>query len=252
MSMVFQPDGSKGVHDVILKKGEFVDAARGDRRVPYKIYLPDAPDLETLPVVLWSHGFGGSRDGASFLSRFLASHGIMMVHMTHVGTDTSLWEGRPGHPWDILRKAKVSRATTIHRFMDVPFVIDQLYEWCAEHLDIAGAANLDGIGMSGHSFGALSTQVAAGQMFPDENEVYRLYGDPRIVAGISYSPVPIDHLGPDDAKNVIAPEGIYGGIDRPMMYMTGTEDSSPIGGAPYTHRRVVFDHTAHDLSLIHI
>ena len=90
---------AQGSHKVLVSKGEWGDASRGGRVVPYKIYTPDLAAGETAPVVLWSHGFGGSRDGASFLSRYLASHGYHIVHLTHIGTDTSLWEGKEGHPW---------------------------------------------------------------------------------------------------------------------------------------------------------
>ena len=57
---------------VLLKRGEFVDSDRDDRVVPYKIYYPVEHDLKKMPVIVWSHGFGGSRDGASFISRFIA------------------------------------------------------------------------------------------------------------------------------------------------------------------------------------
>jgi len=229
---------------VLLKRGEFVDSARGGRVVPFKIYHPADFDGGTCPVILWSHGFGGSRDGASFLSRYVAAFGYVIVHMTHVGTDSSLWEGKPGHPWDILRKAKVERATTLNRFRDVAFVLDQLKGWADENPEPGAFMDFERVGMSGHSFGALSTQVAAGQMFPDEDETYISLKEERIKAAISYSPVPIDHLGPDDAVNPIAPGQIYGPIDVPILYMTGTEDSSPIGGADYTHRFVVYEESS--------
>lgn len=227
---------AQGSHKVLVSKGEWGDASRGGRVVPYKIYTPDLAAGETAPVVLWSHGFGGSRDGASFLSRYLASHGYHIVHLTHIGTDTSLWEGKEGHPWDILRKTKVSRDVTLLRFTDIGFVLDEL-----RGHELAARMDFDRVGMSGHSFGALSTQVALGQRFPNEDEAYQSFAVVGIKAGIAYSPVPIDHLGPDDVE-AVSPDEIYGGIDRPVLMMTGTEDSSPIGGAPYTHRFVVFDH----------
>lgn len=231
---VIPEDGS---HKVLISKGIWVDTNRDEREVPYKIYYPEISDNQKTPVIFWSHGFGGSRDGASFISRYLASHGYHIVHMTHVGTDSSLWEGKPGHPWDILRETKISRAVTLNRFHDVSFVLQTL-----KQAHIAERMDFTRLGMSGHSFGALSTQVALGQSFPNEDYKYISLGVDSIKAGIAYSPVPIDHLGPDDPGQVIAPEDIYGGIDRPVLLMTGTEDSSPIGGAPYTHRFPVFDH----------
>ena len=227
-------------YKVLLKKGEFVDAGRGDRVVPYKIYHPVDHDLQSMPVIIWSHGFGGNRDGAGFLSRFLAGQGYTIVHLTHHGTDSSLWEGKDGHPWDILRKAVVSRETTLDRFKDVPFVLDQLPEWAAENHEIGQYMDFDNIGMSGHSFGAMTTQVMAGQMFPDENGKLISMKEPRFKAGILYSPVPIRHLVNEEPE-----VHIYGPIDIPLLHMTGTEDESPLEGFGYERRLVVHDYTAH-------
>lgn len=225
-------------HRVVLKRGEFVDSARGGRAIPYKIYHPIDHGLEKVPVILWSHGFGGNRDGASFLSRFLSSHGFVIVHMTHAGTDSSLWEGKPGHPWDILRQVKISRAVTLHRMKDVPFVLDNLPDWVAQNPDV-GVLDFENVGISGHSFGAMTTQVMAGMLFPDEKKVLQDMSEPRFKAGIVYSPVPIAHL--TDAPH----EQVYGGIDIPLLHMTGTQDVSPLEGYGYKHRLLVRDHAGH-------
>lgn len=239
----------EGPHKVILKRGEFTDETRHNedgsvRVVPFKIYHPAEADGETFPIIIWSHGFGGNRDGAGFISRYVASHGYVIVHITHHGTDSSLWEGKEGHPWDILRQTKVTRPTTVNRFKDIPFVLDSLKTWADDNADIGAMMDFDHIGMSGHSFGALSTQVAAGQLFADENEELQSMRDERIKAGILYSPVPVaDHLL-DKIKDLDG-TNIYNTIDIPLMHMTGTDDDAPIGGADYTHRLKVFDDSGH-------
>ena len=35
-----------------------------------------------------SHGLGGSHEGYAYLGRHLASHGYVVVHVTHLGSDT--------------------------------------------------------------------------------------------------------------------------------------------------------------------
>jgi len=245
--MFWNPDITleDGPYKVLLKRGEFVDLVRNGREVPYKIYYPVDHGLEKMPVILWSHGFGGNRDGASFLSRYLASYGYVLVHMSHIGTDSSLWEGKDGHPWDILRQTKVSRETTFNRLYDVPFVLDQLKEWALDHPEIGDYMDLENVGMAGHSFGALSTQIAAGQLIPNSEGELTSIRDARIRAGILYSPVPIGHMV-DDHHDGAVQSNIYQPIAIPLLHMTGTEDASPIGGAPYTHRFVVYDQTGHD------
>lgn len=224
---------------VLLKRGEFTDLSRDARSVPYKIYHPEGADLTNSPIILWSHGFGGNRDGASFLSRYLAGQGYTLVHITHLGTDSSLWEGKPGHPWDILRNAKITRETTVNRMLDIPFVLDQLPIWAKENPEIGNIMDFSKIGMSGHSFGAMTTQTMAGMKFPTLSDELTLLRDERLTCGIAYSPVPIDHL--TDAPH----SEVYGSINIPLFHMTGTQDESPLEGYGYEHRFLVRDHANH-------
>lgn len=236
-----------GSHKVVLKRGEFVDHSRGGRIVPYKAYVPTDHGLDRVPVILWSHGFGGNRDGAAFISRYLASYGYVLFHMTHDGTDSSLWEGKPEHPWDVLRKVKIGRETTLARFHDVPFVMDQLPQWVAEQDEIKDSADISRFGMSGHSFGAMTTQVMAGQMFPNaQNELISLRDD-RISCGVLYSPVPIAHLAGD-----VPPADLYSSIDIPLLHMTGTDDSSPLEDFGYEQRLIIHKHADHPEQYIQV
>ncbi|MCB1650490.1 MAG: hypothetical protein KDI46_00390 [Alphaproteobacteria bacterium] len=238
-------------YKVLLKRGEFVDETRRNddgsvRVVPYKIYYPVEHGLERMPVIFWSHGFGGNRDGASFLSRALAGRGYILVHLTHPGTDSSLWEGQEGHPWDILQKTKVSRTTTINRLLDVPFVLDQLPAWAEENPEAGDAMDFAALGMSGHSFGAMTTQAMAGMKFPHADGTLHSYREPRFKAGILYSPVPIAHL--TDAP----PEEVYAAIDMPLLHMSGTEDDSPLEEFGYKDRIIVHKYSQHPQQYLHV
>ena len=226
-------------YKVLLKRGEFVDPKRQNRAVPYKIYYPVDHGLEQMPVILWSHGFGGNRDGASFLSRFLAAQGYILVHLTHIGTDSSLWEGKDGHAWDILQKVKITRETTLNRMYDVPFVLDELEKLKTNDPEFGAFMDLNKIGMSGHSFGAMTTQVMAGMLFPDHDHALQNMRDDRISSGILYSPTPIGHL------TDFSPDKIYSAIDIPLFHMTGTEDASPLESYGYEYRLVIHEHAGH-------
>lgn len=229
-------DPESGHHKVMIARGKFIDDARDNRDVPFKIYYPVNHDMTYLPVILWSHGLGGSADGAAFLARFLASYGYVIVNIQHRGTDSTLWEGKPGHPWDVIRETKIPRSASLDRFKDVPFVMDQLPQWTKENPEIGQHMDLSNCGMSGHSFGALTTQVIAGQRFPDEDEKLIRTPDERFKAGILYSPVPISYLTDADGDT------LYGDITMPLFHMTGTEDSSPVEKFDYTHRMKIYEH----------
>ena len=101
----------------------------------------------TLPLVVFSHGYGGERRQSTFFCTHLASHGYVIAAMDHVG-NTAV---------ELLSGLAAGDAESINRFMqsrpfDASFVIDQM---------LAGASDLDidedRIGMSGHSFGGWTT-----------------------------------------------------------------------------------------------
>ena len=221
-------------YEISLVRGVLVDESRNGRRVPYKVYVPRDIDGKN-PAVIWSHGLGGSRDGAGFISRFLASHGIFVINIQHDGTDTSMWMGKPGHPWDAIRATKVTWDHTYQRILDVPFVLDSLL---AGHIEdeILGKIDLDRLGMSGHSYGALTTQVMAGQTLVSPSGDTLRFHENRLKAKLAYSPAPSDFQDKGGLP--------YEGINRPIFFMTGTQDSSPISGKDYKHRLDIFENTS--------
>ena len=231
------PDIDPGLEPrrILIERGIFTDAAREGRAVPYKIYYPADEDQGPVPVILWSHGLGGSRDGGGFISRFLSSHGYVVVHVQHPGTDSSLWEGKSGHPWDAIRATKIPRKATLNRYQDIPFALDALTGFAKERPEIGVRMDFSRLGMSGHSFGAGTTQIMAGQKLGYGRRQYSLR-EPRFKCGILYSPVP-------SYNRKDSPSSIYGSIAMPLFHMTGTEDTSPVEGFPYTRRLEVFDNS---------
>lgn len=220
---------------ILIVRGDFIDFTRQTRKVPYKLYYPVDDGGGLLPVIIWSHGLGGNRDGAGFISRFLSSHGYVVVHIQHKGTDSALWEGKTGHPWDAIRAAKIPRKAVLDRYRDVSFALDQLQVFAAKNPEIGARMDLSRIGMSGHSFGANTTQIMAGQKLGYGRRQYSLR-DFRFSCGILYSPVP-------SYNRKDAPRSIYGDIAIPLFHMTGTADTSPVEGFDYMRRLEVFENS---------
>tara|TARA_R110002124_G_scaffold129483_1_gene291008 strand:+ start:315174 stop:316151 length:978 start_codon:yes stop_codon:yes gene_type:complete len=223
---------------VLIARGKWIDTDRGDRAVLYKIYQP-APiegmeqSDKKLPVIIWSHGLGGTRDGAGFVARYLASFGYIIVHIQHHGTDSSLWEGKAGHPWDNIRAAKIPRKAALQRYQDVPFAIRCLKT--AKNIDdtLYQRMDFDNMGMSGHSFGAGTSQIMAGQTLGRGKRLYQ-YKQEDFKAGIIYSPIPSFNRQDDAAV-------VYGAIDIPLFHMTGTDDGSPLDNTGYEPRLEVYE-----------
>ena len=78
-----------GPYLVVSELLSWQDAAR-DRPVPVKIYSP-ATGKGPFPVIVFSHGLGGSREGYEYLGRQWASQGYVAVHVEHLGSDTFLY-----------------------------------------------------------------------------------------------------------------------------------------------------------------
>jgi predicted dienelactone hydrolase len=71
---------------------DWMDRAR-QRAVPTRLYWPRSAMPRTTPLIVFSHGMGGSRAGYSYLGRFWASQGCGSLHVQHEGSDWQLWRG---------------------------------------------------------------------------------------------------------------------------------------------------------------
>ena len=58
-----------------------------------RVYLPT--NTTPAPVVLFSHGLGGSRAGSAFLGEHWAARGYLAVFLQHPGSDESVWKNEP-------------------------------------------------------------------------------------------------------------------------------------------------------------
>ncbi|MEZ5402548.1 MAG: hypothetical protein R2729_22930 [Bryobacteraceae bacterium] len=200
------------------------DTAR-NRDIPIKVYLPAA---SAAPVVLFSHGLGGSREGNAFMGEHWSQAGYAVIVVQHPGSDDSVWrDARPAQRMRAMREA-ASLENFQLRVKDVPAVIDQLERWNGERGHVLFARlDLARVGMSGHSFGAVTTQAVSGQTYGRR----ALFTDPRIKAAIAFSPSA--PRGGDAARG-------FGSVRIPWLLMTGSKDTALIGGATVESRLAVF------------
>lgn len=207
------------------------DAARG-RAVPVRIYWPPA-EVDRAPVIVFSHGLGGSRSGYAYLGRHWASRGYVCVHLEHLGSNAEVWQGAIDLR-ESLRQAAAEPANMLNRVRDVRFAIDRLEWFAGERGPWAGRLDLERVGAAGHSMGAYTVLAAVGQVLVDfQGNEYSL-ADPRIKSAIVMSPT-----APRSKEEL---DRIYSGIRVPMMHLTGTKDESPIGMTAAAERRMAFDH----------
>ncbi len=209
-----------------------VKDTKRDRTIPIRVFLP--PDggkaAQPAPVILFSHGLGGSREMGAYLGTHWAARGYATVYLQHPGSDSSVWEDVPrAQRMAAMRKA-ASAKNLLLRVEDVPAVLDQLEAWTQEKdHQFAGRFDLAHVGMSGHSFGGMTTQAVGGQRMP---LVRDRYVEPRIKAAVIMSPSsPMGRRDPGDA---------FAEVTIPWLLMTGTNDGSLIGGQTVESRLAVF------------
>lgn len=236
-AMIFGAVGYKpavGQYEVKTLYLDLHDSAR-NRDVPVKIYYPSFAEMgaQTCFVIIFSHGLGGSRDGYEYLGRRWAGIGYISVHPQHIGSDEAVWKDN-SNPFQNMRRAAMAPMNAVNRAEDIHFLIDRLEDMNRTDKIFKGRLDLSRLGVAGHSFGANTAMMIAGQKAAVNIGLDASYADPRVKAIIAMSaPVP--------RKKVVL-DKVYSGIKIPAMHMTGTKDDSPIGGNIAAERRVPYDH----------
>lgn len=209
----------------------WLDAAR-QREVPVKVRWPDAATSSAgpLPVVLFSHGLGGTREGGAVWGEAWAAAGFVVVHLQHTGSDLAAVRAVTNSFADqrALRSA-AGPAQLLARLRDVSFGLDEIGRRHAARQARWASVRPDQVGMCGHSFGAHTTLGMAGQRYGG----FEGMTEPRLAAFIAFSPS-LPAAG--DARQA------FERITRPLLCITGTLDSDVVGvGATPERRRAVFD-----------
>lgn len=187
------------------------------RSVPVRVYLPRLACRQTpVPLVVFSHGIGGSRHGYSYLGRHWAANGIAALHVQHTGSDRSVWfDGSPLTVVDRLHAA-AREQEAIDRVHDLRFALDQLRQ-----SPMADAIDMGRMVMAGHSYGANTTLLAVGAQVMRQGRPLTLQ-DPRFKAAIVISAPPF--YGERAVDRILA------SIQVPTLHITATGDVIRIPG----------------------
>ena len=205
---------------------DWFDESR-QRAVPVRLYWPEG--AERVPLVVFSHGIGGSRLGYRYLGEYFAANGMASLHLQHVGSDRSLWTGNPVSLVGRLHDAAQEREA-LERVRDLRFALDQLLA----HQAFGARVDRRRIAAAGHSYGANTVMLAAGATVQREGRRLELR-DPRVRAAVLLSAPPF--YGEDDLKAILRT------ITLPTLHVTATEDIIRIPGyySPASDRIAVFE-----------
>ncbi|MEI6108343.1 MAG: dienelactone hydrolase [Opitutae bacterium] len=238
---------SPGPFTVVTLEQIWHDSNR-DRDVPVKIYFPKTTgeyERSTSPIIIFSHGLGGSREGYGYLGEHWASYGYISVHLQHLGSDREVL--RSLRPLKAMQKAAADPAAAINRPLDVSFAIDRLTALDVDQgFPLHGRMDLTQIGVAGHSYGAFTAMGIAGARIPVLGSEPR-YRDPRVKAAIAMST-------PSTAGN--QQETTFDAVQIAVFHLTGTKDGSDrnglggggdaiVGNTKPGERLLPYEHTRH-------
>lgn len=184
------------------------------------------------PVVIFSHGAGGSRDAFPDLTIHWASRGYVVILPTHA--DSIALKRRAGEDTPAIndpagRAQLRGQVDPAQRVADVKFILDSLGELESKVPTLHGDKNKgllsrEKLAMAGHSAGALTTELIAGvrgrgKRISGELFTLKDIGDPRIKCAIVVSG--------QGTNGLMFTEDSWSQVKIPMLVITGSLDTSP-------------------------
>ncbi len=241
------PSEQSRAGEVVTDRSLMLHDARRGKDLPLLIRYPKpasdgrAGDAK-LPVVVFSHGMGGSREAFGPLSEHWASRGYAVIHCTH--DDSVQLRRSKGEKLtlDSFMQRGVSQVDPVGRVDDIKLILDSLADIeqkIPALRDAKGRGRLDRerIGMAGHSAGALTTQMIAGaQTRLGRAAGAKGFADERIKAFMPISPQGVGRLGMG--------EGAWKDIKIPMLTVTGSEDTVAFTTETPESRKHPFEYSA--------
>jgi predicted dienelactone hydrolase len=184
---------------------------RADEHLTYRHWLPrDFGRTRKVPLILFSHGFGGCAHQSASLTRALADAGYAVLAPNHKDEGERYFRSmrqalRAGslHPEQpFTDPASWDAATELARGDDIKALFDHAHQSPFYRNGI----DFDHVGLMGHSLGGYTALALGG--------AWNSWRDPRFKAVLALSP----YVAPFLAK------GTLGDIGVPVMYQTGTRD----------------------------
>jgi predicted dienelactone hydrolase len=221
--------------------------SRRDRPIPTDLHVPNFQGNmpASIPVVVFSHGLGETREFSEPFQEYLAANGFVVAAPEHIGSDKGQQERLLfGTAREIFRPSEF-----YDRPQDVSFVLDTLEQ--KNQSEFGGRLNLKQVGVYGHSFGGYTVLLLGGATV-DFKRLHRecerdyvlqslnsslvfqcralavesspqaelltsgKFQDPRVKFALAISPVTSAILGPSGMSRIQVPVALFGGAYDPV------------------------------------
>src|SRR5262245_18365646 len=189
------------------------------KQIQLRIHYPDARG--PFPLIVWSHGAGGSKDNYLTIMEHWASYGYVTIQPTHI--DSRSLAAKPSDP--------VSFRDWQSRPADISFILNSLAQIEAAEPALKGLSASKRIGVGGHSYGAHTAQLIGGaRAFPIGGE--KSFEVSRITAVMLLS-----GQGPGEMLT----EKSWSNFKKPMFVMSGSADGPTRTGQPAEWRKKPYE-----------
>jgi predicted dienelactone hydrolase len=188
----FYPGGVTPEVDELLMKAYKKSAAEIDKIYWNRAHRDASVRKGRFPLVIFSHGNGGSRNQNTFWCDYLASHGYVIVSADHTANARLTVIGGKLVPYQLSERQNSAK----DRPRDVSFLLDQMIAWDkGGDKRFAGRIDTEHAAATGMSFGSFTAHWVTDQ-------------DPRFKAMIAMSGAPETHTN----------------LTIPSLRMLGSED----------------------------
>lgn len=205
-----------GPHSVTEVPDIVLHDAKRDKVLHIRIFYPNEPG--PYPIIVFSHGAGGSQSCCEALTRHWATYGYVTLQPTH--DDSTVLRHNAGEE-DInflkaVRDALKKPSLWQSRPQDISFVLDSLPALKKLIPALAGKLDAEHIGVGGHSMGAFTADAIAGALVDLPNHPATNFADPRAKAVLLLSPQGPGEFGLTDHS--------WDHVTLPLLSMTGSLD----------------------------
>jgi predicted dienelactone hydrolase len=233
--------------------GVVLHDARRNKDLHVRVFYPVASGK--YPVIVFSHGAGGSQNCCDSLTRHWATYGYVTLQPTH---DDSVVERRNAGDAELrfpeaVQQALKTPALWESRPQDISFLLDSLPELQTRVAGLSDKIDPHRIGVAGHSMGAYTAEAVGGALVDLPERVSTSLADARARAVLCLSPQGPGQFGLSTnsfEKMAVPFMGITGSLDNLGPRATAAWHKAPFERSPAGNKFELFIQGANHMSFI--